>query len=86
MQGFYNAIKAKVLSIDNGYCYLQTNLNMMKSLEKVLSTDSFPVPYLKNVRDLDFRNIYLANYKPNIKGRVKVVHFIGASQVIYIYI
>lgn len=75
--------EVEVLSAVDGYIYLQPNKDLVVSLEKLFSTDLFSMPYLKSIREIDLKNIYLATYKPNIKGRVKVIQCIGQSQVPY---
>jgi len=69
--------------MESGYCYLQFNQDLMKSLEKLFSTDQFLGPCLKNSRYVDYKDTYLAYYEPNIKGRVKVEYFVNDYQVIY---
>lgn len=44
-------------------------------------TDLFSTGLLKTNRDIDYKNVYLTTYKQNIKGRVKVVHFIDDCRV-----
>lgn len=78
-------VEAEIVSAVDGYFYLQQNIDLVVSLEKLFSTDLFSKKYLKSIRDIDFRKMYLATYKPNIKGRVKVMHFVGDSQV-FVYI
>lgn len=69
--------------MEAGYCYLQFNQDLIKSLEKLFSTDQFSGPCLKNSRYVDYKDTYLAYYEPNIKGRVKVDYFVNDYQVIY---
>lgn len=55
----------------------------MEALENLLLSNNFFGPYLNHVRDIDMENMYLATYKPSIKGRVKVMYFIDEFQVKY---
>lgn len=55
----------------------------MESLENLLLSNHFFGPYLNHVKDINVENMYLATYKPNIKGRVKVMYFIDEFQVKY---
>lgn len=79
-----------MLSVDeNGYWYLQKDTHLLKPLENIFSTDLFSTPHLKNGRNIDYINTYLAPYIANIRGRVKVIHFVNNSQVltcVYIHI
>ncbi|XP_025191086.1 uncharacterized protein LOC112591464 isoform X2 [Melanaphis sacchari] len=77
----YDFAEVKLILVENGYCYVQFNQDLIKSLEKIFSTDQFFGPYLKNARDIDYKNIYLAYYGQNIKGRVKVEYFTSNYQV-----
>lgn len=79
----YDSAEVKLISMENGYCYMQFNPDLIKSLEKLFTTDQFFGPCIKNARDIDYKNIYLAYYEQNIKGRVKVEYFISDDQVIY---
>ncbi|XP_022176927.1 uncharacterized protein LOC111038222 [Myzus persicae] len=77
----FDSSEAKLISIEAGYCYLQFNQDLIKSLEKLFSSDQFSGPSLKNCRDIDYKDTYLACYKSNIKGRVKVEYFVNDYQV-----
>lgn len=77
----YDSAEVKLISIENGYCYMQFNPDLIKSLEKLFLTNQFFGPCIKNARDIDYKNIYLAYYEQNIKGRVKVEFFISDDQV-----
>lgn len=74
-------MNARVLSIINGYLYLQYNNDLIKSLEKLFLTDTFSGPYLKSINDIHFDNIYLATYKSNIKGRVIIKYCVDMTKV-----
>lgn len=75
--------KVEVLSVVNGYCYLLKNKDLMESLENLLLGNHFCGPYLNHVRDIKMENMYLAIFKANIKGRVKVMYLIDEFQVKY---
>ncbi|XP_060857516.1 uncharacterized protein LOC132935078 [Metopolophium dirhodum] len=77
----FDSTEAKLISMEAGYCYLQFNQDLIKSLEKLFSTDQFLGPCLKNSRDVDYKDTYLAYYELNIKGRVKVEYFVNDNQV-----
>ncbi|KAL5237875.1 hypothetical protein ACI65C_005285 [Semiaphis heraclei] len=77
----FDSTEAKLISFEAGYCYLQFNQDFIKSLEKLFSSNQFFGPYLKNSRDIDYKDTYLAYYRSNIKGRVKVEYFVNDNQV-----
>lgn len=68
----------------NGYWYLQVDTKILRPLENLLLTDLFCAPHLKNSREIDYRNTYLAPYKSNIRGRVKVMHFVDENSLVLV--
>ncbi|XP_050526624.1 uncharacterized protein LOC126897231 isoform X2 [Daktulosphaira vitifoliae] len=77
-----NVIEAKVMSIVDGYWYIQLKDSVLLPLfEKLFSEDEFSSPCLRNIRDVNYKNVYLTNLTDKIKGRVKVLHLVDESRV-----
>lgn len=86
-QNVHAVFEATVLSTDeNGYWYLQKDTSVIEPLENLFKMeDLFSAPRLKNARDIDYKNVYLAPYDGIIKGRVKVLHFVDTFEVLTYY-
>lgn len=61
---------------------MRLNNNIMNSLENLLTApDLFTGPYLKNIKNIDLKKVYLTSYNLNLKGRVKVTNIYRNAQV-----